>query len=143
MTPQLGMEIEGNWRKEVVAKCMQWYIAPAQWKAKFNFNHYALSFFLLLQFFIRKLETNRFPKLLGIFFFTWCRLHDCTWYCNEEKQIQKYFGEKCAIVRCTDYILYEDYQKSSGNQNLFFVFEFNLKKCQEPLLTLPNMFSFF
>ena len=73
-------------------------MAPAQGKAKFNFNHCAL-----FQFLIRKLETNRFPKLIGISFFTGCRLHGCMLYCNEEKQIQKCFFEKCAIIRCTDY----------------------------------------
>ena len=37
-------------------------------------------------------------------------------------------------------ILQENYQRSSQNLNLFFVFEPNLKKCQEALLRLSNMF---
>ena len=40
-------------------------------------------------------------------------------------------------------ILQEDYQKSSKNLNLFFVFESNLKKYQEPLVIFPNMLKSF
>ena len=40
-------------------------------------------------------------------------------------------------------ILQKNFQKSSEKLNLFFVFEPNLKKCQELLLRLPNMFRRF